>query len=507
MGTLKFACACGQETEVPEEQLGKEWQCVKCGERTKCTTANTRPSAHPDAFAGTSVPKARSGQADGLASERHIAKLLVEGELITKEQAHEALSLQQEEGGKIFEKLHSLGFLDTTSFVNFLARQPGIGSIDLACCEVSMSLVALVPRELAQRHQVFPIDRFGKTLTVAMVCPLDEPALQELQEVTELRVKPLLCKASDIQQAIRRYYPEEQEVGSEPLRPRKSIHELEGPIRLQNVAQLVRQIDSLPTLPETVERVRRLMSNPDSSTREVAEIAAGDPPVVAKTLSIVNSAAYGLPEPTSDFNLAVSLLGLREMYSIVMSVAVIDMFSGSQHFDYEAFWQEALRCAQASRLIAKSCGGEDPVGAFSAGLLHDIGRIALAEVVPEPYAEIRKSARGAELIEAEETTLGLSHTEAGYELAAHWALPVEISVSIRHHHNPTLAPEGQKTSAIVAIADAMVYASDMGAESHEAFLAETRELLPLVCLDETCADTMLDVFCASQDREFLALVS
>ena len=137
-------------------------------------------------------------------AKRRIGELLVDSGLIQKEQLQEGLALQAAKGGKIVETLISLGYLNAEAFVSFLARQPGVASIDLSKYEIPRELIGLIPREMAVKHEIFPIDRLGRLLTVGMVCPLDSATVKDIEERTGLRVKPLLCAPNDIRAAIER---------------------------------------------------------------------------------------------------------------------------------------------------------------------------------------------------------------------------------------------------------------------------------------------------------------
>ena len=132
-----------------------------------------------------------------------IGDMLIEAGLITAKQRNEALAVQSKQGGKTVEILLSLGHLTTHDFVEFLAKQPGVASIDLANYEISADLIELVPKDFAIKHEVFPIDRMGKLLTLGMVCPLDTKTIEKLEELTGLRVKPLLCSADDLRASKR----------------------------------------------------------------------------------------------------------------------------------------------------------------------------------------------------------------------------------------------------------------------------------------------------------------
>ncbi|MCP4645058.1 MAG: HDOD domain-containing protein [bacterium] len=384
---------------------------------------------------------------------KRIGELLLEAGLITKDALEDGLAAQKKNGGKIVENLIALGHMEARTFVQFLARQPGIPSITLTNYQISPDLVGLIPGELAREHQLFPIDKMGKLLTVAMACPLDAETIQELETITGLRVKPILCPVNDIEAAIAKYY----HVEGEP-EPEGNFDHLGVSLKLESIATTVRKFESLPGLPETVERVREAMLDPEIPITDVARAISTDPPISAQLLTVANSAAYGFQSRVLSVEAAASLLGLKETYSIALSSAVIDLFSKSDTFDYQGFWNRSFVCGAAAKAIAEERGESRPSGVFSAGLLYDLGQLALTEVAGDRYAEIESGLDGIELVQQEEESLGLSHTEAGYELARAWGFPPELAEPIRFHHAPESAKEVPINVATVAIAAVMARA-------------------------------------------------
>ncbi|MBI5091585.1 MAG: HDOD domain-containing protein [Candidatus Hydrogenedentes bacterium] len=478
---------------VPDSGLGKMLTCAKCGAKRTLTPQNTLPLAEDAAKGMAPAPSA--------AARKRIGEMLLEAGSITRAQLDEALKLQASGSGKIVDTLISLGHLTHEAFVRFLSSQPGVASIDLSNYEIPSNLVALVPRDFALKHEVFPIDRLGKLLTLGMVCPLDSSAIKELEDLTGLRVKPLLCAPGAVRESIRRYYPAKSgEDTEEDIAAQKHLSRLAGTMKLKSVVGLIRQINTLPALPETVNRVREAMINPLSSVAEVGEIIKMDPPIAAKVLSVSNSAAYGFPSRVDDVVLGVTLLGLRETYAIVLAAAVVDFFESSRRFDYKAFWLSAMCCAAAARITAKTCRPEALGGAFSAGLLHDIGRVALAEVAGDRYAQVPSSLHGLDLIAAEEEVLGMAHPEAGYELAAHWSLPAGIAEAIRFHHNPERASkEYAETVAVTAVASAMAYAASDSEEDKARYFERIEGPMATLDLDRESAEAIFDEFLSRRD--------
>lgn len=418
--------------------------------------------------------------------KKRIGELLIAQGFIESEHVQEALTIQQKEGGKIVEILINLGHLDVQTFAKFLASQPGIPSIDLAQYNVTPDFCKLIPRQYAVKHEVFPIDKMGKLLTVGMACPLDSLTIGELEEITKLRVKALLCDAQAIRNAIEKHYPDSKEAAAKPA-PAGSYEKIESLMRLESAAKVVRQIDTLPVLPQTVQRVREAMENPDVSMNEIADVVTLDPPLSAKLLQIANSAAYGFPNRVDNVRMAATLLGLRELGDVVLSSAVVDIMEKSKNFDYERFSRDATFSATAAKAVAAACGKKSEPGVFMAGLLQDIGRFALSETVSARYAKIDQSLTSADLVAAEGEALGIAHPEAGYILACNWELPDGIAQAIRFHHDPDLASEAAHLVAIASVAAFMTDVHSCVTQPSEGLFEACATALSMLNLDTQAA--------------------
>jgi HD-like signal output (HDOD) protein len=259
----------------------------------------------------------------------------------------------------------------------------------------------------------------------------------------------------------------------------------ESGIRMEGVVQLVRRLHSLPALPETVARIRALAENPNTSAAEVEHAIEMDPGVVAKVISLANSASYGFTREIDTLGAATRLLGTRDVYNMVLSAAVVDYFKASRYFDYKRFWRHSRFCATASMVIARETSvGHQPI-LFVAGLLHGLGRVSLAEVVPERYREVNQEAPIAEILLHEETLFGISHPEVGYMLADIWQLPSDITIPIRHHRTIANANDHQKYAAVVGLAAIMTDAYGKVTKDNVAALAQScREAMGVLGMPE-----------------------
>lgn len=411
-----------------------------------------------------------------------IGELLVEQDCVLPEHVQEALEFQKREGGKTVDILIRLGHLDVGRFARFVSKQKGIASIQLSNYQVNEEMCSLIDRDYAVKNEVFPIDRMGKLLTVGMAFPLDSDIMKELETMTGLRVKALLCSREDILSAVKQYYPAEEEKGDAAEATEKQI---ESTVKLASVAELVRELNDLPTLPQTINKVQEANANPEISLKEVAEIIALDPPIAGKMLQLANSAAYGFPNKIDDVERATTLLGLDETYSIALSAAVVDLVEKSKQFNFDFFWKRSIFAAVVAKHLAKMAGHSRSPGVFSAALLHDIGSFALFQVVPGRYAKLDSGLKGSALISAEEQILGIAHPEAGYLLATHWDLPSDIAEAIRFHHSPQLSKDGREMAYLVALAAAMAEQCDTeGIDAEGLYRTCERIAVPMGLTDE-----------------------
>jgi len=406
---------------------------------------------------------------DACSERPRIGELLVKAGLVTNEQVQAALRLQKEQGGKTVENLIRLGHLTLEAFRAFLGKECHYASIAVRNYEVPRAVISLISREFAVEHQVIPLDKMGNLLTVAMACPQDAATIECIQELTGLRVRALLCDASDLESVIKAYYGAEQqgEDGAAEETDENSIQRAEHGIKLGFVGALIKEIESLPPMPDTVQRVRAAIDDPDSTIRDVVNVVSTDTAIVAKLLSLANSAALGYGGRVTSAELAVKIIGLQETYHLVLSLAALRTFGKASGFDYEKFWDRAVFCGVASEVLARACGYVRTGEAFCAGLMSDIGRVALAQVAASRYATIDPNLCGEGLLAAERELFFLTHAEVGYILTATWNLPAQFVQAIRFHHNPSLASEFVTLVCLVALASHLLEQRGTDAENFE----------------------------------------
>ena len=430
--------------------------------------------------------ESQTGELQRVVEDRRVARLLVERGVIEEAQFGQAQKQYEQQGGSIVDNLLLLGHVETTQLVTFLIENgPEVG-VDAGHLDLSLELTEIIPADLARKYNVLPVDRLENVLTLASAEPLSAEARKELEDATALTVKAVLCAPEDIGSALIIHYGEADSVEAE--------ERLEVGVKFSRIVHLIRQVASLPALPETVTQVKEIMEKPSSTVHDVVGVLTLDPAIAAKVLSVSNSAAYGFPNQINDLTLAVSLLGLRETYGIVLSVAVADLANKMRHFDYKTYWLDSMCSAAAARIVAKACGKRRLPGVFSAALLHDIGRVVLVELQPRYGQLLPAGLTGAKLDEEERKHIGLSHTEAGYELARYWNLPEEIAEPIRFHHRPQHAVQARTYVAIVALANIMATTPAENLQEAGDLFAGYEAALDILGLDDELTEAMVDEF-------------
>ncbi len=137
---------------------------------------------------------------------KQLGELLKERNIINDAQLKEALAVQQEKGGLIGEILISLGYAKEEEIAHALTVQYGFPYLPLDSYEIDPEVIKTIPRELAKKHGVIPIDKIGTTLTVAMINPLNINAIEELETLSKCALQPFVTTTTSFQKAFKKYY-------------------------------------------------------------------------------------------------------------------------------------------------------------------------------------------------------------------------------------------------------------------------------------------------------------
>jgi putative nucleotidyltransferase with HDIG domain len=253
------------------------------------------------------------------------------------------------------------------------------------------------------------------------------------------------------------------------------------PARRSEIQQRILSSGDLPTLPTIAIEVSRLASSPLTGMSDLVRIIRNDPPLTAKILRVANSAFYGMPRRIESLNMALVVLGMREINNLVTCISVLRAFPGhgGAGLDRNRFWEHSAGTGEIARVIASRLHLRLHGVEFTAGLLHDVGKIVLDQHFHQEFAEALRVAReeGLSSAEAERRVIGVDHAEIGAWLADAWALPPAISESIRYHHQPALSPESRTLTAVIHMANLFATAI-LGTDAQRARLTEQIALSP-----------------------------
>lgn len=229
------------------------------------------------------------------------------------------------------------------------------------------------------------------------------------------------------------------------------------------IKQLIGRMECLPSLPAILNELTEALSRDDCAIEEIACIIGKDIGVTAKILKLVNSAFFGLQRKVSSTDDAVSYLGVATIKALVLAVSAFSPFEGKKScpLSVESIWSHSLEVASNARQISETLGArnKEPADIFVAGLLHDVGKLALAANLPDEYTELLAHCRQkrAPVYQAEEALFGANHATIGGYLLSLWGLPDSVVSAICFHHQPRLI-RGEEHMAVLAvhIADALV---------------------------------------------------
>jgi putative nucleotidyltransferase with HDIG domain len=209
-------------------------------------------------------------------------------------------------------------------------------------------------------------------------------------------------------------------------------------LRSAPLRRLIQRLDRLPSVPDVYAKICQAVENPRVSMDGVADLIEGDMALTMSLLKIANSAFLGLGRPVTNVRSAVTFLGLNPLRALILQHNAASAFRRPvSGFSIEASQRHALLCAHIAADLVK----EDPVlreAAFTAGLLHDMGKLVLAGHLGDVYADIlaRTQDHQRPQSEIEADTTGATHADMGAYLAALWGLPDAVVEAIATHHAP-----------------------------------------------------------------------
>ncbi len=292
--------------------------------------------------------------------------------------------------------------------------------------------------------------------------------------------------------------------------------------KTRRIELILRQVDQLPTLPAVATKLLELTADHESQSQEVIDLVSSDPALTAKVLSACRRADRGVRESDNlTVERAVLLLGYAHVRNLVLSLKVLELFDDDArqkklglvdedgvdpcpekvgpHFDCAGFWAHCLGVAVAAERIAAAAKDKElnKDDAFVCGLLHDVGKLALAWVLPKAYERVAELAEVHQnnVAEHERSLIGVDHHTAGKRLAEQWKLPHRLQDVMWLHGSPfeTLpALPHRKMIGVVQLADLCVRQRHLGYSGNFTTGTDAQALATKIGLDGVAVDAALE---------------
>jgi HD-like signal output (HDOD) protein len=231
-----------------------------------------------------------------------------------------------------------------------------------------------------------------------------------------------------------------------------------------NIEQIIQQVGELPPLPQAAQKALALIRDPKSSMSEVSNALVVDQVMTSLVLRWANSAYYGLRNPVTTVQQAVTYLGQNTIQSLILAASVASFFDRpvpGYALDRGDLWKHAIGVAAGARIIAARKSAKLAEEAYHAGLLCDIGKLAfevLLRIAQIPMNEWR----GRSFTDLEMYYFGVDHAALGAEMVRRWNLPASLQAAVAHHHHPSQAGENSLLASAVHLAVAAVMTLGIG---------------------------------------------
>lgn len=234
------------------------------------------------------------------------------------------------------------------------------------------------------------------------------------------------CNLADLKNCIRR------------------VTQLGAQLENEELLTLAARLSNLPSAPDLYLQMIEALESASSSTQRIAEIASKDPALSAKLLQLSNSAFFGVSHEVNTVDEAVQQLGVSIIQSLALAVPMFAHFDPHKcpEFPAEQVWHHSEQTGLYARWITREGLGDAQAAeqAFAAGVLHDIGKLILADQLPREYAAVlaESHAKKTPLFEVERRVLGATHADIGAYLLTLWGLPLPLVEGVAYHHEPRL---------------------------------------------------------------------
>lgn len=261
------------------------------------------------------------------------------------------------------------------------------------------------------------------------------------------------------------------------------------------VKDIISRVGEVKPLPGTVLKLIQVVNDPNSSVEQMVEAIRYDQAVTGQMLRIVNSAFFSFSREISSLNEALRVLGTLKVLQLVMAIHTNSILSKAQDgygLPPGRLWHHSVGVALASAALADHLRHPNKNLLFTAGLLHDIGKVILNEYVADEYTEIvrRVTEEKMSFCEAEKQVLGFAHDEIGAQVGEKWQLPEVLVNGIRYHHDPGAVDPPDAIVDILHLADCTCMMLGIGLGSDGLYYRSSEDVMARRGLKESDLETL-----------------
>jgi HD-like signal output (HDOD) protein len=209
----------------------------------------------------------------------------------------------------------------------------------------------------------------------------------------------------------------------------------------------------IPSFPQIAIRVLQLTSNEDVSMRGLGDLISSDPSFSSEVLTIANSALFAPRTPVTSILQAIAVLGFNNLKGVCLTVGVRGYLGKSlNRLSSRAIWRHGLACALIAEQLAQG-DSRNRNTAYTGGVLHDIGRLAMVVIRPEAYDALLMTHSGSSssILPRERDLFGFDHCDAGRHLIADWKLPAHFEAIVSDHHSPRQKHDSWNLPALINV--------------------------------------------------------
>jgi putative nucleotidyltransferase with HDIG domain len=249
----------------------------------------------------------------------------------------------------------------------------------------------------------------------------------------------------------------------------RGIQALPANINEDQIKRVISVTGNLPPVPHVAAKMMELVGDEGTSVRELQKVISVDQALTARILKMANSVFYSFDQKISTLSHAIVILGFRAVQSMAIAASSRSLFvkKGAQFgLKEKLLWEHSIGVAFGCRQVSRIVSYEAEETAFIAGLLHDIGKAVLNQVIPKKYGKIVEQVYndGKSFQEVETEVLGFDHSHIGALIAQKWNFSWDMVETIAYHHSPEAENRGGNLSAILAISNSLCKRMGVGLE-------------------------------------------